>query len=78
MVRENTTQAAKGGKQLKILPNCNSYEPLQLPAWQDMNKGARNGSPMLVATKSCLIGFQAHSEGQKPCLVLETSPASQG
>lgn len=30
---------SKGEKQLTVLPNCNTYEPLQ-PAWSDNPRGA--------------------------------------
>lgn len=37
-VPEGTTQAARGGKQLIILPNCNAYELQQRTEWQDIPK----------------------------------------
>lgn len=56
MVSENTMQAAKGRKQLIVLPNYNIYEPQQCPAWQDKHKDEIIGTHMVVITKaSCLL-----------------------
>lgn len=41
-----------------------------------MHKDAIYGAHMLVATNSCLIEPEAHSQGRKASLVLSTKPAS--
>lgn len=72
MVTENTMQDAKEKKkQLNSLTSCNPHESQQLPAWQDMHKGAVSSSHVSVAANSCPFELKAYSAGRKAFLVLE-------
>lgn len=66
MVPENSMQAAKGRKQLIVLPNYNIYKPQQ-----DNHKGEVIGIDMLVITNGCLLRLKVHSKERKSCLILE-------
>ena len=70
MLPDNMMKVAKGENQATMLFNCDTYGPQQWPAWQDTCK---TGPNMLEVTNSYLIGLTAHSTGEKPRLVLESS-----
>lgn len=55
MVPEGSTQACKGGKQLRILPSYDASEPQQWPAWHNSPKGVVIAHIPWQETNSSLI-----------------------
>ena len=69
MAAEDTMQASKGRKQLRVLQ---SYDPYQQQPGPTLHNKLKGAVVVLVVTTSSLVDVKYHSRIGKSCLVMGT------